>query len=343
MEVLAQYRGDSEDYSELQPEIIGYSSWYRPVDWLIRKTRGRRKANAYQSRFGFPSIRKLYVEMRDRSVDLILMKGLNSALAVSTLLLARILGIRSVALIQRKWFKSQGVVERIRCFALFRVLGVVGVASPISKDTWNDSANHPRFEYLPFVYDVVDFSRDYFRNDSINILNVGKFVPGKGQATLLRAVSELRTRYPIDVTLIGTRGDEAYLQKLQRLVEELQLEPLAHFEFDQDHESVLKAYRLADLFVLSSDREPASLQVLEAMANKVPVVSSDRNGTQCYIEDGVSGLVFQALDPIDLANKLESIMRDRSKLQEMGERGFQIAQERHSLERFASGLKHLVT
>lgn len=342
VEVLAQYRGDSEDYSEAEPEIIGYSSWYRPIEWLVRKASGASKARAHQIRFGFPSIRRLYMEIRDRPSDLVLMKGLNSALGLSTLLVARILNIRSVVLVQREWFRAKSVVERMRCFVLFRVLGVVSVTSPISKHTWSDPANHPRFGYLPFVYDVVDFNRDYFQHDLINVLNVGKFVPGKGQATLLRAVNQLRTKFPIEVTLIGTRVNEGYLRKLQTLVEELQLEPLVHFEFDQDHRSVLAAYRTADLLVLSSDREPASLQVLEAMANKVPVVSSDKNGTRCYIEDGISGLVFKALDPADLAKKMESIMRDRSKLQKMGERGFQIAQERHSLRHFASALERMV-
>jgi len=337
-----QYRGVSEDYSEQRPEIIGYSALYKPIDWCFLRARTEVEARSLRIRFGPPPIGTLFKEMRRRSPDLILMKGLNSVLALSTLVLARVLRIKCIVLIQREWLKSQTILERCRSFILFRVLGVASVASPISKHTWSAPANHPRFAYLPFVYDVVELDRDYFQNDSINILNVGKFSPTKGQITLLKAVGQLHSRFPVAVTLIGARVDERYLAKLRDLVRELGLESMVHFELDLDHETVLKAFRSADLFVLSSDREPASLQVLEAMANGVPVISSDRNGTKCYIEKGKSGCLFRARDSDDLAIQMNSIMRDRRALRQMGLKGAQIAAEDHSLAQFCRALDRLV-
>jgi len=64
-----------------------------------------------------------------------------------------------------------------------------------------------------------------------------------------------------------------------------------------------------DVFVLPSlYGEGLPMVVLEAMANAVPVVASNVEGIPEAVRDGVDGMIFEAGDAEDLANKLSSLV-----------------------------------
>jgi len=169
----------------------------------------------------------------------------------------------------------------------------------------------------------------------MNILNIGKFEPIKDQLTLLTAAEKLKSFYPMKIVLVGEKADPNYVLKLMDFVKENQMEDMVEFVFDAPHEKVIDLYRQSDLFVLTSLSDPASLQILEAMANKVPVISSDKNGTKCYIKEGETGYIFKAGDADDLARKIESVIDDKDDVINFGRAGFEQAKKNHSLENFS--------
>ena len=52
-------------------------------------------------------------------------------------------------------------------------------------------------------------------------------------------------------------------------------------------------YNYSNLFVFPSTNEPASISIVEAMANGLPVICSDSCGNRSYIRNGLEGLYFK--------------------------------------------------
>ena len=59
--------------------------------------------------------------------------------------------------------------------------------------------------------------------------------------------------------------------------------------------------------------------VLESMANAIPVVASRVEGIPEAVRDGIDGLIFEPSNPQDLADKLESLIGDNDRWNEMSQ------------------------
>ncbi|MHB8159791.1 MAG: glycosyltransferase family 4 protein [Thermoleophilia bacterium] len=80
-----------------------------------------------------------------------------------------------------------------------------------------------------------------------------------------------------------------------------------------------KYYAVADVFVHPGVGESWGVSVNESMACGVPVVLSDRIGSHVdLVREGETGFVFQAKDPISLAECLETMASDRTLCETMG-------------------------
>jgi glycosyltransferase involved in cell wall biosynthesis len=104
--------------------------------------------------------------------------------------------------------------------------------------------------------------------------------------------------------------------------------PHAHFAGHQSGPELARWYASADIFVFPSTTETFANVVQEAMSSGLPAVVTDRGGPQGVIEPGRSGLVARANDPEDLADKVETLLRDRDLRAAMSQSARQRAQER---------------
>ncbi|WP_378188063.1 N-acetyl-alpha-D-glucosaminyl L-malate synthase BshA [Aquimarina sp. W85] len=81
----------------------------------------------------------------------------------------------------------------------------------------------------------------------------------------------------------------------------------------------------SDLFLLPSERESFGLAALEAMVNKVPVISSNAGGIPEVNLDGVSGYLSDVGDIKDMSKKALSILQNDKTLEQFKEGAFQQA------------------
>ena len=93
--------------------------------------------------------------------------------------------------------------------------------------------------------------------------------------------------------------------------------------FQSDIPQVLAA---TDIACLPSYREGLPKSLLEAMAARLPCVTTDVPGCREAVRDGDNGLLVPARDALALADALECLLRDPALARKMGERG------RHRLE-----------
>ncbi|MCL2069132.1 MAG: glycosyltransferase family 4 protein, partial [Oscillospiraceae bacterium] len=143
------------------------------------------------------------------------------------------------------------------------------------------------------------------------VISVGRFIHLKGYDVLIKACRGLGKN--VGVYIIGGAPTDEYLA----LQKQCQVENIHYIEHLSAPE--LKKYYLAsDLFVLPSRIEPWGLVVNEAMANGLPVITTDKcvAGLE-LVEDSGNGFIIPADDAVQLAEKMNTILGDDELRQKM--------------------------
>ena len=137
------------------------------------------------------------------------------------------------------------------------------------------------------------------------VLFVGRLIPEKGCAILLRAIATVDPGHrPTPVTVIG---DGPEREALQILAADLHLD--VTFSGPVGPDMVAEAMRSAALVVVPSVyREPLGLVALEAMAAGAIVVASTTGGLTEIVEDSRNGLAVLPGDVGALASAVERAM-----------------------------------
>ncbi len=129
--------------------------------------------------------------------------------------------------------------------------------------------------------------------------NVGRLHHDKDQATLIFGFAQARSQLPAN-SLLFIAGKGALENELKKLVTSLKLEASVIFAGNvPDAKRYFKAF---DVFVLTSDREPFGMVLLEAMAAEVPIICSDGGGAEEIVR-GI-GELFSFGDAAALAQRL---------------------------------------
>jgi glycosyltransferase involved in cell wall biosynthesis len=158
-------------------------------------------------------------------------------------------------------------------------------------------------------------ARHAIPEDRICLGNVAALVPEKGQAMLIRAIAELRAKFPQCVALFAGEGPEQ--GNLQNLARRLGLGGAIKFSgFVPDVESV---YAATDVFVFPSHQEPLGSALLMAMGYGLPVVAVGRGGVPEVVEHGKNGLLIRGLDPSALASGIACLLADPVATERLGQ------------------------
>ena len=153
----------------------------------------------------------------------------------------------------------------------------------------------------------------------LSILCVGRLVPEKGQAVLLDALADLRSRgVDATVTLVGD-GDSRHA--LESTARRLGLDDHVHFAGAVGQDDILAHYRDADVFCLPSFAEGVPVVLMEAMATELPVVSTHITGIPELITDGESGLLVRPGRADLLADALARLAADPDLRRDLGRAG----------------------
>jgi glycosyltransferase involved in cell wall biosynthesis len=143
---------------------------------------------------------------------------------------------------------------------------------------------------------------------------VGRLTEVKRQDVLIRAFAAARQKYPAARLVLV--GDGPLLADLRALAAELGVADAVHFAGYQQHSGPwLKAM---DVFALTSRSEGMPQAVIEASVMGLPVVASHVGGLPEVIEDGVTGILFQAGDDAAVAAALVDLIADPQRRAKMG-------------------------
>lgn len=153
------------------------------------------------------------------------------------------------------------------------------------------------------------------------ILSVGRLIPAKGFADLIRGVAILRDR-GISVRCVLV-GDGELRSELEALVQSLKLNEHVELAGAVPQERIIGYYHRASIFCLPCrptddgvmDNIPNVL--LESMACGLPVISTVMAGRTELISDGVDGILLQTGSAQEVADSIAGLLIDDNRLREL--------------------------
>lgn len=134
------------------------------------------------------------------------------------------------------------------------------------------------------------------------ILTVGQFIRRKGFDVLLKAASKVPEN--AGIYFVGGQPTEEYLTLAQEAGDER-----IHFVGFMNKDRLVNYYQAADVYVMPTREDIWGLVINEAMANGLPVISTDRCvAAEELVQEGVSGYVVPVEDADALAEKLNAVL-----------------------------------
>jgi glycosyltransferase involved in cell wall biosynthesis len=168
------------------------------------------------------------------------------------------------------------------------------------------------------------------------LLFVGRLVASKDLPTLLRALARLRDDC-LDVRLdVAGRGPDQV--RCQALAAELGLRGAVRFRGDVPPAALSELYWGCDALVLPTLYEGYGRVLVEAALHGLPCIATPVGGVTDILADGQTGRLVSPADPEGLARTLTELIRDRARLESLGQTAWERAIVRFDPDRQADDL-----
>ena len=184
---------------------------------------------------------------------------------------------------------------------------------------------------------LAEFGRTDFSPTPLLIVAVGRLIPKKGFADLIRAcglLAESGKSFQCEIIGEGPLENELHAQ-----IDQLNLQDRVALSGAKPQREIRQRLAVASVFVLPSvvdaqggmDNLPTV--IMEAMAAGLPVISTDVAGIPEMVVQNETGFLVGPGDAVRLAGAIEKVIDDRSLVQKLGEAGYERAQELFSIEK----------
>lgn len=213
---------------------------------------------------------------------------------------------------------------------IYNRVDVIITLTPKAKERIKSKFPHKRVEWISNGVPIEDFVPKFQKSEYPTVLYVGRLMAEKNVPTLIRAMKIVEREHRDAVTII--RGDGYMKNEIENLCRKLSLRNVC-FLPRLEYEDLLRIYDSSWVLVLPSYSEPEGLTALEAMAMATPVIVSNTADISYHmIIDGYNGFKFDPYSPLELSEKIKTIIKDRDISVKMGKNAREIA-ERFSLRK----------
>ncbi len=173
-----------------------------------------------------------------------------------------------------------------------------------------------KFCYLP---------RKPVKDDKVRLLTVARLIEKKGVQYAVQAVADVLKRYSnIEYNIVG---DGPAKNTLEGLIEELNVGNNVKLLGWRHQEEIIELMKHTDVFIAPSvvggdgDEEGIPIVLMEALAQGMPVLSTQHSGIPELVQDGESGFLVPERNVEALADKLEFLIKHPEIWSEMGRKG----------------------
>jgi len=207
-------------------------------------------------------------------------------------------------------------------FSINQSDGVTAVSENLKKDTFEHFEITNDIKVIPNFIDLDRFShksKNHFKkaiapNDEKIIVHTSNFRKVKRVQDVVKIFAKVVETLPAKLLLAGDGPERVEVEQLCR---ELNLKDDVRFLGKLD--AVEEILSVSDLFILPSETESFGLAALEAMACKLPVISSNAGGIPELNIDGVTGFLDEVGDIDGMAAHAIYILENEQRLQKFKE------------------------
>jgi N-acetyl-alpha-D-glucosaminyl L-malate synthase BshA len=202
-------------------------------------------------------------------------------------------------------------------FSINKSDGVTTVSQSLKDDTEKHFEITNEIKVIPNFIDFTRFSlkpKDHFKkaiapNNERILIHTSNFRKVKNTADVIRMFQKIQAVIPSKLLMVGDGPERAYDEQLCR-----SLGICDHVRFLGKQDAIEEILSVSDLFLMPSESESFGLAALEAMACKVPAITSNAGGLPELNIDGFCGYMSNVGDVDDMAAKAISILEDQEVL-----------------------------
>jgi N-acetyl-alpha-D-glucosaminyl L-malate synthase BshA len=215
--------------------------------------------------------------------------------------------------------------EPVISFAIERSDAVTAVSESLRADTYSHFKVTKNISVIPNFIDIARYEgcstdgvRKTFAPDGEKLLlHVSNFRPVKRVEDVVRVFSKVREKMPAKLLLVGDGPERHRIEHLCR-----ELGTCKDVRFLGKLKYVEEVYSVADIFLLPSETESFGLSALEAMASRVPVISSNSGGIPEVNINGETGFLSPVGDVDGMAANAITLLSDAAMLERFREQAF---------------------
>ncbi|HAL81135.1 MAG TPA: N-acetyl-alpha-D-glucosaminyl L-malate synthase BshA [Mucilaginibacter sp.] len=203
-------------------------------------------------------------------------------------------------------------------FSINKSDGVTAVSEHLRSETYEYFDIENDIRVIPNFIDLKRFSlkaKDHFKkaiapSGEKIVVHTSNFRKVKRTDDVIKIFAKLIKKIPSKLLMVGDGPERSYCEQLCR-----DLGVCDDVRFLGKQDAIEEILSVSDLFLMPSESESFGLAALEAMACKVPVVSSNAGGLPELNIDGITGFLKDFGDVEGMAEKAIYILEDDERLQ----------------------------
>ena len=215
-------------------------------------------------------------------------------------------------------------------FSINKSDGVTTVSQNLKEDT---EAHFEITNEIKVIPNFIDFNRfslkpkDHFKkaiapNNERILIHTSNFRKVKRTQDVILTFEKIQKTIPSKLLMVGDGLERVYCEQLCR-----DLGICEHVRFLGKQDAIEEILSVSDLFLMPSESESFGLAALEAMACKVPAITSNAGGLPELNVDGFCGFMSNVGDVNDMAAKGILILENDEVLQQFKENALIRAQD----------------
>ena len=220
--------------------------------------------------------------------------------------------------------------EPVIRFSLNHSNAITSVSESLKKDTLKTFKIDNKITVIPNFINIKDYEtgfdyclkRKYAANNEKVIVHISNFRKVKRVDDVVKIFELIRKETPSKLLLVGDGPEKPAIEALARKMN------LGHdVTFVGKVADPKEILSMADIFILPSETESFGLSALEAMAMKVPVISTNSGGLPELNKEGFTGFLSNVGDFESMANNSLKLLLDDSLHKQFKENAFEHAKK----------------
>lgn len=239
----------------------------------------------------------------------------------------------------RKKFFNGSIIDK---FIINRAEKVICISNQVKSHFQNIINDKDKFKkiYYGFNFDDFKFSKNYkqkiklfknkfnIRKKDFILCNIARHVNQKSLDILIQVFSKyLKKNKNSKLILIG-KGPETF--NLKKLSKDLGIQK--NIIWISEYENIRDIISLSNLFILTSKYEGLGLVLLEAMAEKKPILASKISAIPEIVKNNYNGILVKHGNINDFANKIE-IFENSKKSIKLGNNGYNFLKKKFDINK----------